>query len=405
MWAITVAAVALVIVLGWQLVLARRRIGELEFQAGHTGQEERELAAQLAEAIRLRDGLLKSIEDAVLVLDPEQAILFANPAAETLLGPALVGKTLMSAIRHSEIDQLTQDAQSVIGEGVERRIEYERHILHVRAVALQDDKGTIEVLSLRDITDIQRLERARREMVSNVSHELSTPITAIGVLADTLLNSALQEKPKKTRKMAGDIRHEVDTLTQLVQEMRDLALIESGQMPVRMTPANLAAIVQASVKPLLPLAENKERSISIEVPEAIMVLADELQIERALKNMIHNAIKFSPRGAGIRISAKTEQDEAVIAISDHGPGIPAVDLPRIFERFYQVDPARRGGTGLGLAIVRHIVLAHGGRVWAESVEGQGATFYTALALATPQPESSPVDTDLADVPANSGEQP
>ncbi len=145
----------------------------------------------------------------------------------------------------------------VRGEGIERRIDLDKHIYQRAGHYLFERQHPFEILTLRDVTQIQRLERARREMVSNITHELSTPITAIGLLADTLLNLTEQGKTKKTRKMAKDIHREVDTLTQLVQEMRDLSLIESGQMPVRLTPTSLHMIVQASVDPLLTLAENK----------------------------------------------------------------------------------------------------------------------------------------------------
>ena len=204
-----------------------------------------------------------------------------------------------------------------------------------------------------------------------------------------VVDGAAQGKVKKSRKIASEIRREVNTLTQLVQEMRDLSLIESGQMPVRLTPDNLLDIITAGVEPLLTLAENKEQTITIDVPGDILVLADDLQIRRAVKNIVHNAVKFSPNGGQIHITATTTEDEAIIAVKDTGPGIPAADLERIFERFFQVDRARRTGTGLGLAIVRHIVLAHGGRVWVESVEGAGATFYFALALAESVPAHAP----------------
>jgi two-component system phosphate regulon sensor histidine kinase PhoR len=227
-------------------------------------------------------------------------------------------------------------------------------------------------------------------MVANISHELSTPITTIGLLVETLLDSGLKDKPKRAHKLVSDIRRETDTLAHLVQEMRDLSLIESGQMPVRLVPTDLHSIVQASVEPLRHLAENKEQTVTISVPEGICVLADELQIQRAVKNIVHNAVKYTPQSGRIQITATTDQDEAIIAIQDSGPGIPPDDLPRVFERFFQVDRARRGGTGLGLAIVRHIVLAHGGRTWAESVFGQGATFFVALALTDPQPKAAAV---------------
>ncbi len=343
-----------------------------------------ENARELIAANRLRDGLLKVVDDALLVMDQQRRIVLANPAAESLIGHSLVGETLVGAIRHPEIDTLMEDAHLVGGEGVERRIELDKRILHARAITLHTVFPELyEILTLRDVTEVQRLERSRRDMVSNVTHELSHPITAIGLLADTLLDTAMKEKPKKTRKMAADIRREVDTLTQLVQEMRDLSLIESGQMLVRLMPCQLQALLQASVEPLLPLAESKHQVIQVSVPEQIFVLADEMQLQRALKNIVHNAVKFTPDGGRIHLSATAEDDEAIIRITDTGPGIPPDDLPRIFERFFQVDRARSNGTGLGLAIVRHIVQAHGGRVWAESRLGEGAVFSVALVLAEP----------------------
>lgn len=339
------------------------------------------LTSQIKQTEQLRDGLLKTIDDVLLVLDSQQRILFANPAAEALLGMNPVGIVLTQAISYPELDMLLQDTQIVRGEGMERRIEIDKHIFHARAVASLNGQYPFEILTLRDVTQIQRLERARREMVSNITHELSTPITAIGLLADTLLNLTEQGKTKKTRKMAQDIHREVNTLTQLVQEMRDLSLIESGQMLVRLTPTDVHQMVQSAIEPLLTLAENKAQTITLDVPGDVFVLADEGQIQRAVKNIVHNAVKFTPHGGRIHVTAAVAGEEAVVSVNDNGPGIPADDLPRIFERFYQVDRARREGTGLGLAIVRHIIMAHGGRVWAESTEGQGATFYIALALA------------------------
>jgi signal transduction histidine kinase len=339
--------------------------------------------AQLAHADHLHDAILRAVDDVVLVLDANQRIILCNPAALALLGAQIEGQTLMAALRQPDLEGLLEDARLVGGEGLERRIEYDKLIFQVRALVLADDQRAFEILILRDVTEIQRLERARREMVSNITHELATPISAIGLLADTLLDATAKDKPKRTRKLATDIRRETDTLTQLVQEMRDLSLIESGQMPVRLTACDLRDIVAGSVDPLRALAENKAQTITLDVPPGLRVLADETQLQRAFKNIIHNAVKFAPQGGQIHISVSTTSDEAIVAIRDNGPGIPAADLPRIFERFFQVDRARRNGTGLGLAIVRHIVLAHGGRAWAESVEGQGATFYVALVLAEP----------------------
>lgn len=362
------------------LALAYRRVKDLESQLAAA---ERSRQADLQRLRWQQEGILKAVDEAVLVLDAQRLILTANPAAEALLGSKLAGESLIQVVDSPALVELVQSALLVRGEAMERRVESGQRMLHARAVALQHDGDQLSVLTLRDVTEIQRLERARREMVSNISHELSTPITAIGLLADTLFDSAEKEKPKRLRKMAGDIKREVDTLTQLVQEMRDLSLIESGQMPIRLTPAPLLDIVQASVKPLEALAEGKQQIIEVNVPGDITVLADSYQLQRALKNILHNAVKYAPRQGQIDITATVSGDEAIVAVQDDGPGIASGDLPRIFERFYQADRARRTGTGLGLAIVRHILKAHGGRVWAESTEGEGATFFLAMALAEP----------------------
>jgi len=363
------------------LSLTLRRMRALERRLTEA---ERPLRAVLEQALRRQDGILKAVDEALLVLDVEQRILLVNPAAEALLGHVRIGEKLIQMVDSPQLVELIDSARLVRGERVERRVEFGERILHARAVALQDGPEPLEVLALRDVTEIQRLERARREMVSNVSHELSTPITAIGLLADTLMDMAEKEKPKRLRKMVADIKREVDTLSQLVQEMRDLSLIESGQMPIRLTPTRLLDVVQASIEPLETLASGKRQTIEVNVPDEIVVLADTFQLQRALKNLLHNAVKYGPEQGEISVTASVDGDEAIIAVRDEGPGIAREDLPRIFERFYQADRARRSGTGLGLAIVRHIVLAHGGRVWAESVLGEGATFFIALALAEPK---------------------
>jgi two-component system phosphate regulon sensor histidine kinase PhoR len=380
-WILAGAAGLTAVLLARAFIEHRTRLRSAEHRIKRLEQEHR---TQLAAQHQLRDDLLKAVDDVLLVLDSDHKIVFANPAAEAFLGPDLSGKTLLAAIRHSELDTLIADAQKLSAESVERRIDYERHILHVRAIASDRQYQTYYILALRDVTEIQRLERARREMVTNITHELSTPITSIGLLADTLLTLVLKEKPKRARKLVRDIRQEVDTLTQLVQEIRDLSLIESGQMPVRLTTTRLSDLVLSSVEALQALAENKEQTIALTVPENLFVLTDDLQIQRAIKNILHNAIKFSPQGGQIAVSATANEGEAILSVHDSGPGIPADDLPRVFERFFQVDRAREEGTGLGLAIVRHIVQAHGGRTWAESTEGQGATFFIALALAEPE---------------------
>ncbi len=389
-----IAALALLSTFALAVLVMRLR-AEVRAAAADRAHRQQAHAQASAQAELLKNAIMKGVEDALLILDTNLTIVETNESAQRLFGQPLAGKTLISALRQPDLETLFHDARRVRSETVERRIELDHRIFHARALALPASDLEFEIMTLRDVTQLQRLERARREMVSNISHELSTPITSIGLLAETLLNVAEREKPKRLRKMAKDIRRETDTLMLLVQEMRDLSLIESGQMPIRLTPTPLLPIVTSTLQQLESLAENKEQAVTVEVPADIAVLADDTQIQRALKNIVHNAIKFTPKGGHIHISARRGDTEAILAVSDDGPGIPAEDLPRIFERFFQVDRARREGTGLGLAIVRHIVRAHGGRAWAESVEGEGATFYIALSLADAEPEDAPDTPDAS----------
>jgi two-component system phosphate regulon sensor histidine kinase PhoR len=177
---------------------------------------------------------------------------------------------------------------------------------------------------------------------------------------------------------------EVDALTQIVQELLELSRIESGQSPLRLMPAAVADIIQPAVQRLLPQAARSGVGVTTDVPADLApVLADVERLQQVITNLVHNAIKFTPSGGRVSISACSEGSEVVIAVRDTGIGIASEDLPRIFERFFKADRARAtGGTGLGLAIAKHIVQVHGGRIWLESALGQGSTFYFTIPQAS-----------------------
>jgi two-component system phosphate regulon sensor histidine kinase PhoR len=225
---------------------------------------------------------------------------------------------------------------------------------------------------------LQRLERMRRDFVANVSHELRTPLASIRLLIETLLAGA-KDDPEVAGRMLNQVIGEVDAVTQLAQELLDLSMIESGQMPMQFARASLYQVVEEQVQHFEPQAQQKQITLTITVPDTLMAELDRKMIGRALGNLLHNAIKFTPNKGRIAIEAALEDGQITLRVADSGPGIPAEDLPRIFERFYKVDRARgKGGTGLGLAIARHVVEAHGGRIWATSTPGKGATFYFSL---------------------------
>jgi two-component system phosphate regulon sensor histidine kinase PhoR len=221
----------------------------------------------------------------------------------------------------------------------------------------------------------------RRDFVANVSHELRTPLASVRLLIETLLSGALDE-PETATRMLSQMLGEVDSITQLAQELLDLSMIESGQMPMQMKRANLHEIVDEQIIHYETMTQQKHLSVEDHVPIDLTAEVDRKMIGRVLGNLIHNAIKFTPDRGRIAIEAAPSAEQIQVSVADSGVGIPAEDLPRIFERFYKVDRARgKSGTGLGLAIARHVVEAHGGRIWAESVEGKGATFYFTLPAA------------------------
>ena len=279
---------------------------------------------------------------------------------------------------------------------------------------------------LQDLTRVRRLETVRRDFISNISHELRTPLAGLKALVDTLRDGALEDPPA-ARRFLDRMETEVDALTQMVEELLELSRIESGRVPLRLSPTSVADVVLPPVERLQPQAERAGLAVRVELPADLpRVLAEKERMQQVVTNLVHNAIKFTPAGgrievtghrlqvtgSGVRVSVKgdvqrtgsvrpgtwalepfglslrakpgtvPEGNWVLIAVRDTGIGIPPDDLDRIFERFYKADRARSGGgTGLGLAIAKHIVQGHGGQIWAESVEGKGSTFVFCLPAA------------------------
>jgi two-component system phosphate regulon sensor histidine kinase PhoR len=235
------------------------------------------------------------------------------------------------------------------------------------------------------VTELQRLGRIRRDFVANISHELRTPVTTLQLVTETLAN-ALRDNLAAAPDLLTKLRGQIELLNQLTEEAMDLALIESGQMPLKLVEAHLAGLLNQVLDLLRPQAEQKQIAIDAQISSDLIVLADSAGAQKVLRNLLHNAIKFTPSGGRISVRARRDADNIEIQVSDTGIGIPAKDLPRIFERFYKADRARAQGeargTGLGLAIAKHIVEGHGGRIWAESVEGRGSTFHFTLPAAS-----------------------
>ncbi len=245
-------------------------------------------------------------------------------------------------------------------------------------------------IAIEDLTELRRLERARRDFIANISHELRTPLTSVRLLVETL-EDAIDTDPDQAQIFIEKIEMEVQNLTQLVSEILELSSIESGQVPMSIEPIEAEQLVREVMARMLTLAQRYRVQLRTEIEQGkSLVAADSKQILRVLVNLVHNAIKFTPSNGIVVIGTRLEEGGNMQSffVRDTGIGIPPEDLPRIFERFYKVNQARSkadfiggpggGGSGLGLAIARHVVEAHGGRIKAESAIGQGSTFTFAL---------------------------
>jgi two-component system phosphate regulon sensor histidine kinase PhoR len=232
------------------------------------------------------------------------------------------------------------------------------------------------LLLFEDVTELRRLETVRKDFVSNVSHELRTPLTSLKALTESLRAGALEE-PETARHFLGHIETEVDALSELVAELLELARIESQQVPLQKTPSDPCEILQKGAERLRLQAERAGLTLAVECKEGLpQISADPPRLEQVLVNLIHNAVKFTPRGGSILVSAKQADAVVEFSVQDTGVGIAEENIGRIFERFYKTDPARnKSGTGLGLAIAKHMVEAHGGHIGVQSREGKGSRFF------------------------------
>ncbi len=382
--------------LGWQYYRARQDTAASFAQAQQRVAELALLGDNQDKVGRRVTAMGEAALEALLVCKADHTVIHLNPAAEALFGPLPEARpSLITVTRQHEIDRLAADALEANGarDDLDRQLFINGRTFRARAAAFA---GGV-VIALADVSELQRLGRARRDFIANISHELRTPLTAIRLLTDTL-NSPAGQKPEVAHSIIDKITIETEALSQLAQELLDLSMIESGQIVMRLVPAPLRPALEAPVQRLAELAARKQIAVSIESAESLRALIDPPQVERVVLNLLHNAIKFTPAGGRVSLRAAPARrparrpngeapdgDWVEVEIADTGTGIAAADLQRIFERFYRADRSRAsGGTGLGLAIAKHIVEAHGGSIWAESDgPGRGAVFHFLLPAASP----------------------
>jgi len=323
--------------------------------------------------------VLDQITDGVLIADAGGLIQLANPAAGRLFQFSdPVRHSIAEVVRNHKLVEAwrrCQQTRQMQSESVEVPARHQ----FLQLVVIPDQHTSGSLLLVQDLTRLRRLETVRRDFVSNLSHELRTPLASLRALAETLQEGALDDPPA-ARRFIDQIQIEVDALTQMANELLELSKIESGRFALDRSPVAPRDLLNSACQRMQVQAERAEISLRVEGAQDLPpVQVDSQRLEQVLVNLIHNAVKFTRPGGEVVLRAEATGGEVRFAVRDTGVGIPAEELARIFERFYRVDKSRTGsGTGLGLSIAKHIVEAHGGKVWVESVEGQGSTFFFSI---------------------------
>ena len=347
------------------------------------------LSGAAFEALLARTGgtLLVLVDDRLRIVraGAEAAALTDRPSEK------LEGMSLIAAFGSVALDAVARQA---LGSGVAAIGESELGRLGSRIFAIDAVPltGYGLVLSMHEVTSQRRAERMRRDFVANISHELRTPLASIKLLAETLSGGAAED-PTTAYDFSLQIEREVDHLAQLVDELLDLSMIESGETKLAIEPLEPTVVLTELAERIRPVAERRSVRITVQPTEgqdpALRVAADPGRLGQALLNLAHNAVKYSYPGGEVRLRWEGGPSCVRFSVSDDGIGIPEAHRQRIFERFYKVDRSRArngddagsGSAGLGLAIVRHLVEAHGGIVGVESEEGIGSTFWIEIPLA------------------------
>lgn len=329
------------------------------------------------------NAVLQQMSDGVILLDENGRIRLANWAAEHIFQTktaGMMGHTLAEALRDHRLVELWRQSIQTNSDQMQY-LELRRPNVFVQIIVkpLSDTQVGSALLFVQDLTKMRRLETIRRDFISNISHELRTPLASLKALTETLQDGALDDPPA-ARRFVSLIETEVDALNQMVSELLELSRIESGKVPLELKPTSPCSLLQSACERLNLQATRANLSLTLDCSETLPnVLCDPPRVQQVIVNLLHNAIKFTPSGGAIQLSAWEEDGFVRFCVRDNGIGIPEEDLPRIFERFYKADRARSGGgTGLGLAIARHLVEAHGGKIWAESREGEGSAFFFSL---------------------------
>ena len=346
-------------------------LSHLEKVAGDAAEAVTEASS---DAIRLRRAL-DTLTQGVIVCDENGEVAFRNARAVALMnnrhGDALAAQAVTELLENAWQDGSAERTLDLYGPP--------RQTLAVRTRLIDDGRRPLGVIAIiEDVSERRRLEEIRRDFVANVSHELKTPIGALGLLAETL---TVEPDPEVAQRLASRIHAEAFRVSRIIDDLLDLSRIESEEAPPR-EPIYINLVMAEAVERVRSAAEQRRITIELDEPDPpVHVVGDRRQLVSAIHSLLENAVTFSYEDAVVTVSASQADGEVRLSVADTGVGIPTRDLERIFERFYRVDHGRSrstGGTGLGLSIVRHVASNHQGRVEVDSREGEGSTFTLVL---------------------------
>lgn len=342
----------------------------------------RRIAAQVAR----NAGLLEALDEGLLGVDGSGRVILANRTARGLLdvvagdpiGLPLARVSSLPALA-ATVDQARSVGGRVFYETTVRENDEDR-VLRIVASPIPGPEGLC-IVAVRDLTEMRRLELVRSDFVSNVSHELKTPLTSMRGFVEAVLDDPEMPAALRTQ-FLGKARHSTERLSAIVSDLLNLTRIESSAGQIEREPLLLSALVAEIVAAAVEDAEARGVALTIaEPPPQTTVMGDAQALALAISNLVDNAVKYSPEGGVVGVRLCLEDDWLVLAVEDQGPGVPVAERERIFERFYRVDKVRSralGGTGLGLSIVKNVVLAHQGEVEVQSASGGGSRFVMRL---------------------------
>jgi len=371
-------------------VKGEEELDDLAWSINYMARELRKNLFVITEERNRARAILNSMADGVIALDKDGRVILVNPVVEGIFKikeEEWVGNQLIKVIRNHELEELFIRALNSMQPVLNNELQVltpEPRLFRVQISPLkgnhEEKMGVVGLLT--DVTERRKLERMRSEFVANVSHELRTPLTSINGFVETLLDGAIED-PATAKNFLEIINAEGKRLANLIDDLLKLSRLEDRRTKLNKQPVDLAEVIHNTVKMFEARALEKNIELTRVLPrEMPPVPGDQGFLSQVMINLVDNAIKYTLPGGKVQVKVTFNQEEVTAAVSDTGIGIPPESLPRVFERFYRVDKARSremGGTGLGLSISKHIIEAHGGKIWAES-DQNGSTFSFTLPL-------------------------